>query len=429
MTFSRTSEYIRSLMQSKSFGHEEAGYRFNSGFDGETRKPQGQIPQSIARLVSALGMDRLYSHQVEALQSICSGHHTVVATPTASGKSLIYNLALFEAVASDPEAKGLYVFPLKALTRDRFERWSGAVPDPRPTAAVYDGDTNSYQRRKIRRLPPNVVMTNPEMVHLSLLPYHAKWGGFFKNLKLVVVDEVHTYRGILGAHFSQVLRRLQRVCRLYGSSPTYVFTSATVANPGQLTGQLSGLEVSAITRSGAPGGNRHMVVMDPAQGTANTAIALLKAAMARDLRTIVYTQSRKLAELISIWVQQQSGRFSEKISVYRAGLLPEQRRNIENDLKAGRLLAVVSTSALELGIDIGDLDICILAGYPGSMIATLQRGGRVGRKGQASAVIMIAAQDALDQYFVASPDAFFAGRTEPAVVNPDNPVVLEAHQK
>ncbi len=430
MTLTCVSEYIQSLRRSDRLGDQVAAYQMIAGTPARVRDIPADLPDTVIRLLSALGIKKLYSHQIEALESIRHSKHTVVATPTASGKSLIYNLPIFESAAYDPEVKGLFIFPLKALTQDQFKtfaQWSAAVPELNPTAAIYDGDTSAYRRRKIRSNPPNVLMTNPEMVHLALLPYHTRWAGFFRRLKLVVIDEVHIYRGLLGSHFAQVLRRLQRVCTLYGARPTFVFTSATVANPGYLAGQLAGLELSTITANGAPSGARHMALVDSADGPAQTAIALLKAAMARKLRSIVYTKSRKLAELITLWVQQQAGRFAGKISVYRAGLLPEQRRKIEQKLKQGDLLAVVSTSALELGIDIGDLDLCILVGYPGSMIATRQRSGRVGRKGQESALIMIAAQDALDQYFIANPQPFFKGQAESAVINPYNSVVLDAH--
>ncbi len=424
------SEYVQALRRSGHIGRQVAASHFIEGTTARPGPIPDPLPDPVRRMLSQLGINQLYSHQVEALQAVRQGRHTIVATATASGKSLIYLLPIFEAVTRDAHAAGLYIFPLKALTQDQFKtfnQWADAASGQCPRAAVYDGDTTAYQRRKIREAPPNVLMTNPEMVHLALLPYHAKWDLFFRNLKLVVIDEVHTYRGLLGSHFSQVLRRLRRVCSLYGAAPTFIFTSATVANPGDLAGRLSGLEIHTVSGSGAPSGPRHMIIMDPEKGPAQTTIALLKAAMARRLRTIVYTQSRKLAELITLWVQQQAGRLADKISVYRAGLLPAQRRTIEGRLKQGQILAVVSTSALELGIDIGDLDICILAGYPGSMIAATQRAGRVGRKGQVSALIMIAAQDALDQYFVSHPQAFFAGRVESTVINPYNPVILDAH--
>ncbi len=381
-------------------------------------------------MLSRLGIKELYKHQVEALHAIRHREHTVVATDTASGKSLIYNTALFDALVDKPDARGLYIYPLKALTRDQlaiFNQWCSASPDIPASAAVYDGDTSAYRRKQIRLAPPSVLMTNPEMVHLALLPYHAGWETFFRNLELVVIDEVHVYRGILGGHMAGLMRRFHRICRRYHADPTYIFTSATVANPSHLAEQITGLPVHTITNSSAPRGGRHMALINPDGSTGQAAIMLLKAALARNLRTIVYVRSRKMAELIAIWVQSKSGAFAEKVSVYRAGLLPAERRQIEKRLKEGDLLAVVTTSALELGIDIGDLDVCILVGYPGSMVSTWQRSGRVGRNGQESAVIMIAEQDALDQYYVANPQAFFKGRPEPAVINPLNAKTLDAH--
>ncbi len=425
-----TGEYIRALKASRRMGHQVAAHRWVDEHPPEWSDLPGDLPPILIRLMDRLKIRRLYAHQLEAIEAIRGGRHVVAATPTASGKSLIYNLPLFEAVAADENTRALYIFPLKALTRDQLktvELWSALMDPAGPRAAVYDGDTSAYRRKKIRDDPPHVVMTNPEMVHLALLAFHAKWQTFFANLKMVVIDEVHTYRGLLGSHMAQVLRRLRRICRIYGARPTFVFASATIANPGRLAHQLTGLEVLAVEKSGAPQGGRHILLLDPDQGPAQAAILLLKAAMARNLRTIVYTQSRKMAELITLWLQQQAGGLADKISVYRAGLTPQQRRGIEDDLRTGRLLAVVSTSALELGIDIGDLDICILAGYPGSMMATLQRAGRVGRQGQEAALILLAGRDALDQFYIRNPRKFFHAEPEAAVTNPLNPVVLEAH--
>jgi DEAD/DEAH box helicase domain-containing protein len=355
----------------------------------------------------------------------------VVATPTASGKSLVYNLPMIESFFSDGEARGLYIFPLKALAQDQlrvFGHLKDACPwDRTPTAAIYDGDTTPWFRRKIRNTPPNVLMTNPEMIHLSLLPHHLQWTEFLQRLRLVVIDEVHTYRGIMGSHMALVFRRLRRICRHYGANPTFVFCSATVGNPAELAGQLTGLKAAAVTRSGAPRGRRHLVFMDPLDGPAQAAIGLLKAALSRGLRTIVYTQSRKLTELIALWAANRAGAFADRISAYRAGFLPEERREIEAKLASGELLAVISTSALELGIDIGDLDLCILVGYPGTVVSTWQRSGRVGRSGQDAAMILIAGDDALDRYFLRHPDRLVSHPPEAAVVNPENPDLLCRH--
>jgi DEAD/DEAH box helicase domain-containing protein len=265
------------------------------------------------------------------------------------------------------------------------------------------------------------------MLHLSLLAHHRKWAPFLSRLHMVVVDEVHTYRGLMGSHVAQIFRRFDRICRRYGVSPTFIFSSATVANPAQLAHQLTGLRVKTIDESGAPRGRRHLVFFNPMLGPARATILLLKAALQNELRTIVYTQSRKLTELIAIWAGNESGDFADRISAYRAGLLPQERRDIEARLCSGDLLAVITTSALELGIDIGDLDLCLLVGYPGSVISTWQRGGRVGRSGQDSALVLIAGEDALDQYFMRNPQDFIGRAPEAAVVNPFNKQILARH--
>ncbi len=343
---------------------------------------------------------------------------------------MIYNLPVLERFLARANSKSLYIFPLKALAQDQlraFQQMAAHFGKSRPTAAIYDGDTSAYRRQRIREAPPNVILTNPEMLHLSLLAHHRKWAPFFENLQTVVVDEVHTYRGVMGSHVAQIFRRFHRICRRYGVSPTFVFSSATVADPARLARQLSGQPVTAITQSGAPRGNRHLVFVNPQTSPAQAAILLLKAALHRDLRTIVYTQSRKLAELITVWAVEQSGGYAGRISAYRAGFLPEERREIEARLSNGDLLAVISTSALELGIDIGDLDLCILVGYPGSVVSTWQRAGRVGRSGQDSALILIAGEDALDQFFMRNPGDFLSRPPESAVVNPYNPQILARH--
>ena len=301
------------------------------------------------------------------------------------------------------------------------------VTEARPRISIYDGDTSSHFRKKIRENPPSVLVTNPEMLHLAVLPFHAQWTAFLASLSLVVIDEMHTYRGVFGAHMAQLLRRLTRIASLYGARPAFVSCSATIGNPGELAKSLTGQKAEEVTKGGSPQGKRHFVFMNPEDSPATAAIHLLRAALARNLRTIVYAQSRRMTELISMWAVQQSGEYADKISAYRAGFLPEERRDIESRMASGDLLAVISTSALELGIDIGGLDLCILVGYPGSVMATLQRGGRVGRSGRESAVVLVAQEDALDQYIVRNPEDFFSRPPECAVVNPENPVILERH--
>ena len=424
------NEYVDALRASPRMRDQVVHHSVQPARPPRPAPPPDSGNGAAAAVLSALGIDRLYRHQAEAIDAIRAGCHVVVATPTASGKTLIYNLPVFEQVARNPTARALYLFPLKALAQDQLatiRAMAAAVNGTGPSSAVYDGDTSAWHRRKIRETPPNILLTNPEMLHLSLLPYHEKWRPFLKHLAVVVVDEVHTYRGLMGSHMAQVFRRFIRICAHYGAAPTFVFSSATVGNPAELAEGLTGLSVTAITRSGAPRGRRHVVFMDPLSGPAQTAILLLKAALHRGLRTIVYTQSRKLTELLALWAGSRAGRFADKISAYRAGFLPEARREIEAKLSSGELLAVISTSALELGIDVGDLDLCLLVGYPGTLVATWQRGGRVGRSGQDAAVILLAGDDALDQYLLRHPEVLIDGAPETAVVNPDNDLILKKH--
>ncbi len=427
---SEISKFLKSLFNSERLGSQVVFQKILPATPPDWAEPQKPWPDAIQAVLRSIGIKNLYRHQAKAIDFIRSGRHVIVATPTASGKTLVYDLPVLEHFLTDPDFTALFIFPLKALAQDQlqtFEAMAAHLKPGGPTAAIYDGDTSAYRRKCIREAPPNVVITNPEMVHLSFLAHHRKWASFLSRLHLVVVDEVHTYRGVMGSHVAQIFRRFHRICRHYGSSPTFVFSSATVANPAQLTRQLAGLEVKTIDKSSAPRGRRHLVFFNPVLGPARTAIVLLKAALEKGLRTIVYTQSRKLTELIAIWAGNESGSFAERISAYRAGLLPEERREIEARLASGDLLAVITTSALELGIDIGDLDLCLLVGYPGSVISTWQRGGRVGRSGQDSAVILIAGQDALDQYFMRNPHDFIDREPESAVVNPFNLQIMAQH--
>ncbi len=427
---SHIKEYIQALKSSNRLGSQVVYHTILPDNSPCLSKPKKPWPEEIYNIMESAGVRDLYQHQVDAVDLMRAGRHLVVATPTASGKTLIYNLTVLENVLENSESKALYIFPLKALAQDQlrvFEELAAYGKSIKPTAAIYDGDTSAWHRKRIREAPPNILLTNPEMIHLSLLPYHQKWAEFFCALEIVVIDEVHTYRGIMGSHMAQVFRRLRRICSFYGADPTFIFCSATVSNPAQLTEQLTGLKASTIAKSGAPMGRKHVLFINPVQGPAQTAILLLKAALHRNLRTIVYTQSRKLTELIAIWAGSQSGPFASRISAYRAGFLPEERREIEARLAKGDLLAVISTSALELGIDIGDLDLCLLVGYPGTVVATWQRGGRVGRTGQDSAIVLIAGEDALDQYFMRNPGDFIKREPEAAVVNPFNPDILSKH--
>ncbi len=429
------NEYIQALKASKVLGSQVVFHQVVPPCAAAYGAPRRAWSPEVSRILVAAGVEALYQHQVAAIDLIRDRQHVVAATPTASGKTLMYNLPVLEQVLADTTSRALYLFPLKALAQDQLRSFQElteahnaspgtAVP---VEAAIYDGDTTAWQRRKIRATPPHVLLTNPEMLHLSLLAHHARWADFLRALTFVVVDEVHIYRGLLGAHIAQVFQRLRRICTHYGSQPQFIFCSATVDNPAGLTQQLCGLPVAAVTDSGAPCGKRHLLFINPFDSAARTAILLLKAALHRGLRTIVYCQSRKLTELIALWAAEKSGALRTRISAYRAGFLPAERRQIEARLSRGELLAVITTSALELGIDIGDLDLCILVGYPGTIVAMRQRSGRVGRSGQDAAMIMIAGEDALDQYVMRNPQAFTRLPPEAAVVNPHNVEIVTRH--
>jgi DEAD/DEAH box helicase domain-containing protein len=388
------------------------------------------LPPALAEALPRLGINRLYSHQAEALAHIRAGKNLLVATPTASGKTLIYNLPVMESLLKDASGHALYLFPLKALEQDQLKalnELNAALPSPFLRAAIFDGDTPPSARAALKARPPHVLISNPDMLHLGLLPYHNSWSGFFSRLRFVVIDEVHTYRGIMGSHMAQVLKRLRRVCAHYGSRPQFILSSATIAEPAAFVRHLTGLEVETIAESGAPQPGRHFLFLNPPTGAPSVAAQLFARAVREGLNTICFTQSRKLTELIHVWSLRLVPEMKRYISSYRAGFLPEERREIERAMAAGQMRGVISTSALEMGIDIGGLDVCLLVGYPGTMVTTRQRAGRVGRQGRDSLIVLVAQADALDQYFIKFPDEFFGRPLETAVVDPDNPFVVKAH--
>ncbi len=424
-------EYLAALKSSPRFGPQVVHDRQIKAEPPCFAGLESPLAPELATALRKSGMERLYSHQARAIDLVRQGRDVIVATPTASGKSLIYNLPVFEAMINRPGTGALYLFPLKALAQDQLKvvrELAEFLPEAkRPEAAICDGDTSDYQRRKLRENTPDIMITNPDMLLLSFLAHHGIWSQFWANLSFVIIDEVHTYRGVFGSHMSWVLRRLQRICGTYGADPVFLLSSATVGNPGNLGRELLDRQVEVVDKSGAPGGSRSFVLFNPDDSASYAASQMLEAALKRGLRTIVYTQSRKLTELVTVWTQGRLGPLKKKLAAYRAGYLPEERRQIEEKLNSGELLGVVSTSALELGIDIGALDICIMVGYPGTIMATWQRGGRVGRRQRDSLIILVAQEDGLDQYFMRHPHDFFKRKVEAAVLNPENPVIMKRH--
>jgi DEAD/DEAH box helicase domain-containing protein len=410
---------------------------------GRFATPEMPLPDSLIRLLAARGVEKLYCHQVAALDAARAGQDFVVVTGTASGKTLCYNLPILEAAISD-RARALYLFPTKALAQDQLKGLLELVAtNPELAAAVrpgvYDGDTPTSQRRRIRG-EANLVLSNPDMLHASVLPYHPKWAAFFSDLRYVVIDEVHTYRGIMGAHVSAVLRRLMRVCEHYGSRPVFLAASATIANPGELTSRLLGREVAVIDDDGSPRGRKYFALWNPsplgndslARRSANDdAVTWLVESIKAGGQALAFTRTRQAAELIHRYTRDELAAehspLADKVRAYRGGYLPNERRQIEQDLFSGNLRGVAATNALELGIDIGTLDVALLVNYPGTIASSWQQAGRSGRRHDESLAVLLAGNDPVDQYLLRHPEYFFSQSPEHAVVDPDNPYVLAKH--
>ncbi len=394
-------------------------------------EPEGGLNPVLRDALRRQGIERLYTHQCDAIELIRKGKNVVVMTPTASGKTLIYNIPVVESILEDSSTRALYIFPLKGLEQDQLTvlEGLGQAISFENLCAIYDGDTSAYRRKRIRLRPPNIVLTNPDMLHLAILAFHDRWESFFRGLRYVVIDEIHTYRGVMGSHMAQIVRRLQRVCRFYGSEPIFIHLSATIANPVELSEMLTGLRFELVCKSGAPQGRRHFLFIDPPVDVSpyTLTVRLFSEALREGLRTIVFTKTRKVTELVYRWLRESAPQLAECVSAYRAGFLPEERRLIEGALFDGTLRGVVSTSALELGVDIGGLDVCILTGYPGTISATWQRSGRAGRAGRDSLTVLIALEDALDKYFMRHPEEFFEKNMESAVLDRANHPILKAH--
>ena len=383
----------------------------------------------------------LYEHQATAVEALRDGGNVAVATATASGKSLCYHVPVIERLLRTRGARALYLFPTKALAQDQLRklRELGAFMDPALRCAAYDGDTDGRDRAEIRR-SGQVVITNPDMLHLGILPNHTAWKRFFAGLRYVVIDESHVYRGVFGSHVANVVRRLRRVCALYGGAPQFVLCSATVANPGEHAERLTGLPFEVIDDDGSPYGGKDFVLWNPplvdeeqtARGSPNSeATHVFSELLKSEVRTIAFSRSRKTAELVYSYtrdrLKQESVPLSRRLRAYRAGYLAEDRRAIEQGLFEGSLLGVSATNALELGIDVGDLDATVLNGYPGTVASTWQQAGRSGRGGERSLSVMIASDNPLDQYLMRHPDAFFGKPQEHVLIAPANPYVLEPH--
>jgi DEAD/DEAH box helicase domain-containing protein len=386
------------------------------------------------RVREVLPFEALYAHQREAWDVAAGGANLILATGTASGKSLAFNLPVLDAIAREPKSRALYLYPTKALAQDQA-RSLAALKAPNVRAAIYDGDTPLERRWQIRKWA-NVILTNPDMLHVGLLPHHDRWADVLHNLRYIVVDEAHVYRGVFGSHVGNVLRRVRRLARVYGAEPQFLFASATIANPGELAGGLAGIDADVIDTDGAPRAERTVVLwnpelLDPELGLRASALGeasrLMAALVSRGLRTICFSKSRRAAELIhKFTVDRVDVDTGKRLAPYRAGYTPMQRREIERRLVEGELLGVSATDALELGIDIGLLDCAISVGFPGTVASLRQQWGRAGRRGHGLAVL-IASEDALDQYFMREPETLLDRRVEAAILDHANPRVLDGH--
>jgi DEAD/DEAH box helicase domain-containing protein len=396
--------------------------------------PDGLHPR-VHDALGARGIDALYRHQAEAWAAAARGEHVIVTTGTASGKSLAFNLPVLDALAGEPKLRALYLYPTKALSQDQVRALTELhVPRVRP--AIYDGDTATERRWQIRKWA-NLILSNPDMLHVGVLPHHDRWGDVLANLRYVVVDEAHVYRGVFGSHVANVLRRLRRLARVYGADPQFLLASATIANPAELARALVGVDATVVENDAAPRAERTIALWNPPlldeelglRGSAlGEASKLMADLVSRGLRTLCFAKSRKAAELIHRFTAQrlQDPELAGRLSPYRAGYTPAQRREIERRLMEGELLGVAATDALELGIDVGLLDCVISVGFPGTMASLRQQWGRAGRRDHGLA-ILVASEDALDQYFMREPETLLSRRVEAAILDHENVRVLDGH--
>jgi DEAD/DEAH box helicase domain-containing protein len=422
-----------------SIGGNIAAWRTLPAREAQLSDLPADLHSALRAALEKRGFTSLYSHQAKAWAKAQAGENVALVTGTASGKTLAYNLPVLQRLLRVPEARALYIFPTKALAQDQqdeLHRLNAALPDGlRIPVGVYDGDTAQAARPKVRA-NARLLVSNPDMLHQGILPHHTRWVEFFSNLEYIVIDEMHTYRGVFGSHVANVLRRLKRICAFYGARPQFILTSATIANPIELARWLVEAPVALVDEDGAPRGPRHFLIYNPP--IVNEGLGIRRSVMQESVRlagdllhqgiqTIVFGRSRRAVEVMLNYLREESGLASEQVRGYRSGYLPRQRREIEAGLREGRVRAVVATTALELGIDIGSMDAALLAGYPGTIAGTWQQAGRAGRALDASLAALVASANPLDQFLARHPDFFFEASPEQALVNPDNLLILLGH--
>lgn len=398
-----------------------------------------EVHPALVEVLQRSGIQTLYTHQADGWNHARAGEHVVVVTGTASGKTLAYNLPVLDRLMRLPEARALYLFPTKALAQDQKNEIDQLVSSLPPqlciTSATYDGDTTQSARAKIRQ-NARLIISNPDMLHTGILPHHTKWAEFFADLQFVVMDEMHSYRGVFGSHVANVMRRLKRITHFYGAAPRFILTSATIANPIELASGLIETRFQLVDQDGSPRGTKHFLIYNPpvidkALGIRHSllqeSVRLTSDLLAYDVQTILFGRARRTVEIMLNYLRERSGLDQQQVRGYRSGYLPRQRRQIEAGLRSGEVQAVVATNALELGIDIGGMDAAVLAGYPGTISGTWQQAGRAGRKSGTSLAVLVTSANPLDQFLAHHPEFFFGSSPEQALINPDNLLILLAH--
>ena len=435
-------QLIGRLKADSSFMECVTEWRTLPASEGQYVSLPDDMDPRLQAVLRSRGIHRLYTHQAECWRLAQEKRDYVVVTPTASGKTLCYNLPVVSSILKNEDSRALYLFPTKALSADQVSGLYEMIEQlgVNIKAYTYDGDTQGAARKAIRQAG-HIVVTNPDMLHANILPHHTKWVKLFENLEYIVIDEIHTYRGVFGSHLTNVLRRLLRLCAFYGSHPRFILCSATIANPTELASQLTGRSITAVTQNGAPMGERHFVFYNPPvinrqlgirRGVVNEVKRISETLLRNDIPTIVFAKSRLQVEVITRHLKEcvrNAYGFTDRVRGYRGGYLPSERRDIERGLREGDVDMVVSTNALELGIDIGALSACVLCGYPGTIASTWQQAGRAGRRKETALTIMVASSAPLDQYIIQNPDYFFEASPEHALVQPNNLYVLLSHIK
>ncbi|QTD42146.1 DEAD/DEAH box helicase [Sporosarcina sp. Te-1] len=434
-------DVIEDLRKDPSFAENIIHYRAIEGKDATYAEFPGDLHPSIVKALETRGIRKLYSHQREAFDLAAGGRSITAVTPTASGKSLCYHLPVLQSILEDEASRALYLFPTKALAQDQLAELHSLIEASGETILSYtfDGDTAPGLRTKVRK-SGHIVLTNPDMLHSGILPHHTKWVSLFENLKYIVIDELHTYKGVFGSHVAHVLRRLKRICNYYGADPVFICTSATIANPKELAEALTNSPMELIANNGAPAGTKHFVFYNPPVIHPTFGIRRSAVLEVRDLggflyregiQTIIFAKSRVRVEMLVTYMKELTKKklFDETVMGYRGGYLPSERRKIEKGLRNGDIRTVVSTNALELGIDIGQLQACIMTGYPGNIASAFQQAGRAGRRQDDALIIYVAQSIALDQYIIDHPDYLLGQTPEEALIHPDNMLILIDHLK